>query len=449
MRSKFLVVAARVFVSGSVLWNTACSDIVVKVQRKPRDVDLSGLSNVQKSGAKEQNAGSSFFEDVDYDAIRLILADAIIRDLHDKGHRNYFRDKFRQLRGNIIAKMESSESSVPAFYSSDKQCQESELNFDAEASMAILGSIMKTGILSKLSKAETTTVNPALANNLEIIKDLIVAELGVKIDGEIHVEKPAGQVITYGKLSVAIVSDNSDTAETKEKDKGVIKIQFRREYQSTSNQNFIASIAVEFPDTVSNANNDHAAVLEVKRWTDSAGLLSHELNFKVGQGTPDVDGHIYYRIPSPDYSRKVLFEEIAGTSKKYAVTDVFYPYTPKQGTYKTEIDLANKKQCKVDIQPVPPPAPAPTPSPTPTPAPSPGGNTTVNNTVVVIVNSPGKGPSKDCACQTPTQQTTQKGPGQNSPAGTQSAGVLQVSPVSANHSSSGITEVLHAQEVAN
>jgi hypothetical protein len=280
-----------------------------------------------------------------------------------RDYRSEIRSQIRSYRTYLIEHASQSIDLNDSFYSNkDLECRETGLSFNMDKNNGILGIILKTAALAKLSEVSAGKLNPGLSKELAAISQLIVKELGLKIDGDVEVTDEDGVTTTKGKFSLQLteIADEQIDEATKKRDEDeVMAMEFTRNLGDNYVGDFNATMAVSHrtaDDKIEMLQGD----MHVERKEVEAKLV-HNIDFKLGVKGMD-----------PTYSRAMLFEQVEGTETQLKVTDTLNPGMSNAVTYVTILDVEAGTQCKVSMEggdpvlPVPSAAPSPVPTVTPT-----------------------------------------------------------------------------------
>lgn len=334
---KLTVGAKAVAVACSLMMMTGCGDIVIKVQKKPKNVDLSAVQN-----AESLNLANSADFLKHMDNLKVIAADMLIKELANRDYRTEVRTAIRNYRKFLISRAAGEVKIDDSFYYDQaNQCRKTGLNFNMDEANNFLGIILKTAVLAKLSEVSANKLNPAISKEIAAVGQLILMELGIKVEGNVDVEDVDGLTKTTGSVTIALseISGEAIDDQTKAEDKAeLITLSFTRALGANYVGTFDATIDVGH---ITDASTDPVTTetLEAKMAIERKNVdekFVHTLNFNLG-----VKGG------ATNYARKMIFEQVDGQKYQVKLTDVLNPGTEDEEQFATIVDVKEGTQCKV------------------------------------------------------------------------------------------------------
>ena len=422
--SKIVVVAI-----ASAFVTTGCRDLVVKVNKAPRDVGQSNVSGSgdQASAEKNLNSAEHFLNDID--GLRGLAIDKIIVELAKGDYRKRFRDGFRFYRKAVIGKASKPVADKLMFDTGDKDCIDSQSTLNIEDSDKYLGIVLQAGVLATLSKAGAISLNSDKSKEMAAVAELILKDLGIEAKGQSTAEDVGGKKVTKGDFSLKLISDESDDATTKAGDEAeVMKLKFERSADEHSNGSFKADLSIGH--LLDNGGTEKILLnINVSRDKDMRGLLVQQADVKLS-----IEGK------SVLYAHSVSFSQKNDGGKIFIIVDTMNKGKETEKSLTQELNLDRKELCKVGkshddsgdgkgdgkgddgkgkggepnpvptatptpVKPAPTPTPgkpAPTPTPAVTPTPSPTATPPICKPGVVVPGSNCGNPAQSNG-QAPTQ----------------------------------------------
>jgi len=327
-------VVKAVAVACSTLMLTACGDIVVKVEKKPKNVDLSQLENF--SALNLQNS-EDFLKHID--SLKVVAVDLLIKELARRDYRSEVRSAIRNYRTFLIERSTKEVKVDDSFYYGTDACRKTGLSFNMDEANNFLGIILKTAVLAKMSEVNAAKINPGLSKEIAAIGQLILMELGLKIEGDVNVENADDTTKTTGTFALSlneIVGEEIDE-ETKKRDAiEVLTMTFTRDL----GDNYVGSFnaLIEIAHTASDASVETLqAKMDIERKAIEDRFV-HRLAFQLGVK----DGAV-------NYARNMDFEQVKGEQHKVKISDTLYPNTAEAHTFVTLLDIQAGTQCKINL----------------------------------------------------------------------------------------------------
>jgi hypothetical protein len=316
-----------------MLMMTGCGDVVIKVSKKPKNVDLSAVENF--SALNLQNS-QDFLKHLDN--LKVVAADLLIKELASRDYRSEVRNAIRGYRKFLIERASGSVKVDDSFYASADQCRASGLSFNMDEANDFLGIILKTAVLAKISEVSAPKLNPGISKELAAIGQIVLMELGLKIEGNVDVADVDGVTTTTGSFTLALadLQDEQIDQATKDADKvEVLTMSFTRALGANYVGTFAAAIDIAHAKADASVETLEAKI-DVERKAQDDKFV-HSLLFNLG-----VKG------ATPNYSRKLTFEQVDGEKQKLKVTDTLSPGLAGEKSVVTLLDTKALTQCKLD-----------------------------------------------------------------------------------------------------
>lgn len=401
---------------------SGCGNLIVKVQKKPKDVDLKSVENLS---ALNLSSADDFLKQVD--SLKAIGVDLLLKELAKRDYRAEVRAAIRKYRSFLIERAQGPVQIDDSFYFSGENCRKTGLSLNMEQANGFLGLILKTAVLAKLSEVNAGKLNPSLgaaSKELAAISQVIMMELGLKIKGDVSVDDSGDVTKTTGTVSIQLTDyagEKIDDATKKADATQVLSMSFTRALGANYIGTFDATIEVTH-EVSAGVVETLQAKLGVERKTVSDNFVH---GVKLALGVKD---------KAPKYVRGMTFEQLKENNKQIKIADTLKTATGTDVTYVSIIDIEKGTQCKTQgatgdkgselpFLPLPGKGPAPTPqppttatdptltkptdpAPAPTPAPAP---VVVNDTDDEPVGKPSfpSGTPNQNPTQTPMQSPTQ------------------------------------------
>ncbi len=372
-----------------LIFLVSCSQIVVKVQKNPKNIGSTSKVASENKSNNEENAGllslidnpSDLMKDIDSlraKAAELIIAELSSKDAQGRTYRERFRDSIRKFRMDLISRVSSPSNWNHSIDSFSGECKSYDLkSLDIDGLQDLSRILIKTGILVALSEQTAKKLNDKnLDKGLKEIQSLIqfiFIELGLEVKVEKGVQVTSDDTkgnIVSGAVSFKIISDMSDSSSQKELDDiEVIKISFERQY----NKDLLGSLHTNLTfghktsaNTIENLFYDISIERELNnnRYKNTATIKF---------GNKDTN--------TVTQARQLTFAETEESPSKILVTDITNFGMVNAVTKQVSIDVKAKNICKVsdsgtpidegeETVPVATATPAPSVSPSATPSPT-------------------------------------------------------------------------------
>lgn len=323
-----------VAVACSTFMLTGCGDVVIKVQKKPKNVDLSQIENF--SALNLQNS-EDFLKHMDN--LKVVAVDLLIKELARRDYRSEVRSAIRNYRTFLIERSTKEVKVDDSFYFGADECRNTGLSFNMDEANNFLGIILKTAVLAKISEVNAAKINPALSKEVAAIGQLILMELGLKIEGDVNVEEGENSTKTVGNFALSlneIAGEEIDEA-TKTRDAlEVLSMTFTRELGDDYVGTFNANIEIAHKATDATIETLQAK-MDIERKAVEEKFV-HTLAFQLGVK----DGAV-------NYARSMTFEQDADKKHQIKVSDTLSPNTAEAKTFVTMLDIQAGTQCKVKL----------------------------------------------------------------------------------------------------
>jgi hypothetical protein len=315
----------------TILTATFAASCAIKVQVK-KDAKNSALS--QTGSSMNAVASQDFLKQLD--GLRTTAADLIIKQMAQRDYVGAFRKSVRTYRKFIIEKSAKPVLITDSFYEdASKDCRSSGLSLNADDHNEMLGMILKTVVLAKLSEADVGKLNAGLQKEMQAITQFITMELGVDIQGTSSATDVNGIKTTKGDVKIKlkpIAGEQIDEQTKHDDDVQVLTLSFERALGSDMIGTFISTMDLAY---------------------DQAGqMMEASGNINVSR-VKDGDQHVHNVIMSmgtkgltPSYTREIIVRDNPSDSTKYEFTDVLNAGSANESRHTSVIDLKAGTQCK-------------------------------------------------------------------------------------------------------
>jgi hypothetical protein len=322
---KMLAVLAAVSFVGA-----SCSDVVIKVNKKSKQSELASSTESERAGATSN--AEDFLKDMDN--LRAVAFDMLMKQIKGQDFQSAVRGAIRDMRSHLVR--EASKPHNPSLMNFDQsaiKCTNEKLNLDYDQAHKYLGVILKSAVLAKLSEQSSKALNANLSADAAAIAQLILNEVGLKVEGDSKIERDGETVTTSGAFKLSLVPFQDESAELQERDaKESIDLKFSR---------------------VAGEGNDGSfeATLSASELAADKTLVTYEMLVKVSRNK--VDGKMVYRSSmavgkkgvDAHLTRALVIEEVE--AKKYRIIDeISSGGTAKQSAFVVDIG-AMSQQCKI------------------------------------------------------------------------------------------------------
>jgi len=311
---------------------TFAASCAIHVQVK-KDAKNSNLSSANSNSANLAGA-QDFLKQLD--GLRTTAADLIIKEMAQHDYVGAFRGSVRKYRGFMIANASKQVVITDSFYTdSSKDCRSSGLSLNADDHNEMLGMILKTVVLAKLSETDVAKINTGLAKEMQAVVQFITMELGVDIVGTSEVTDVGGIKTTKGNVKIKlkpIDGEQIDAATKHSDDVEILSLNFERALGSDSIGTFAATIDLTYEKD--GQPSEAAGAVTVSRIKEGE---DHTHNVMMSMG---IKGE------TPSYTRALIVKDNSKDSMKYDFTDVLNAGTDKETRFDSVIDLKAGTQCK-------------------------------------------------------------------------------------------------------
>jgi hypothetical protein len=321
----------RTGIIATIITASFAASCAIKVQVK-KDAKNAGLAS--SSADMNISASKDFLKQLD--GLRTTAADLIVKELAQHDYVGAFRSAVRKYRTFIIEKANKPIIITDSFYSETaKQCRSSGLSLNADDNNEMLGMILKTVVLAKLSEADVSKINAGLAKEMQAVNQFITMELGVDIQGQSSASEENGIKTTTGNVTIKLkpIADEKIDAQTKRDDEvQVLTLNFERALGADNIGTFVSTIDLAYEKN--GQPSEAAGAITVSRVKESDQHV-HDILMSMG-----VKGE------TPSYTREVIVRDNKSDSMKYEFVDVLNAGSTNEARYQTVIDLKAGTQCK-------------------------------------------------------------------------------------------------------
>jgi|LakMenEpi03Aug12_release.lakeMendotaPanAssembly.Ray.scaffolds.fasta_scaffold263414_2 hypothetical protein len=270
------------------------------------------------------------------DGLRSTAADLLIKELSSGDFVGSFRNAVRKYRTFIIEKSAKSVVSSDSFYTDTaKQCRSSGLSLNADDNNEMLGMILKTAVLAKISESDVAKINAGLAKELQAVTQFITMELGVDIQGTSEASEENGVKTTKGNVKIKLkpIDGESVDAQTKKDDEvQVLSLSFERALAADMLGTFVATI--DLAHEKAGQPSEATGAITVSRVKDG------------GQYTHDVQMSMGVKGETPSFTRQIIVKDNPENSMQYEFVDILNAGSSNESRNPTVIDLKAGTQCK-------------------------------------------------------------------------------------------------------
>jgi len=321
----------RTGIIATIITASFAASCAIKVQVK-KDAKNAGLAS--SSADMNISASKDFLKQLD--GLRTTAADLIIKELAQHDYVGSFRSAVRKYRTFIIEKANKPIIITDSFYTdAAKQCRSSGLSLNADDNNEMLGMILKTVVLAKLSEADVSKINAGLAKEMQAVNQFITMELGVDIQGQSSASEENGIKTTTGNVTIKLkpIADEKIDAQTKRDDEvQVLTLNFERALGADMIGTFVSTIDLAYEKN--GQPSEASGAITVSRVKESDQHV-HDILMSMG-----VKGE------TPSYTREVIVRDNKSDSMKYEFVDVLNAGSTNEARYQTVIDLTAGTQCK-------------------------------------------------------------------------------------------------------
>ena len=316
----------------TIITATFAASCAINVKVK-KDAKNSGLNSASSSSANLDGA-QDFLKQLD--GLRTTAADLIVKQMAQHDYVGAFRGSVRKYRSFMIENAGKPIVITDSFYTDpSKDCRSSGLSLNADDHNEMLGMIMKTVVLAKLSETDVGKLNAGLAKEMQAVVQFITMELGVDIVGTSEVTDIDGVKTTKGNVKIKlkpIEGEKIDDATKRRDEVEVLSLNFERALGSDMIGTFAATIDLAYEQA--GLPSEAAGIITVSRVKEGENHI-HDVQMSMG-----VKGE------NPSYTRQIIVKDIVSDSMKYDFTDVLNAGTDKESRFDSVIDLKAGTQCK-------------------------------------------------------------------------------------------------------
>jgi hypothetical protein len=322
---KMLAVLAAVSFVGA-----SCSDVVIKVNKKSKQSELSSSTESERAGATSN--AEDFLKDMDN--LRAVAFDMLMKQIKGQDFQGAVRGAIRDMRSHLVR--EASKPHNPSLLNFDQsaiKCTNEKLNLDYDQAHKYLGVILKSAVLAKLSEQSSKALNANLSADAAAIAQLILNEVGLKVEGDSKIERDGETVTTSGAFKLSLVPFQDESAELQERDaKESIDLKFSRVAGQGNDGSFEANVSAS-------------------ELASDKTLVTYEMLVKVSR--TKVDGKMVYKSSmavgkkgsDAHLTRSLVIEEVE--AKKYRIIDeIASGGVSKQSAFVVDAG-ALSQQCKI------------------------------------------------------------------------------------------------------
>ena len=312
---------------------TFAASCAIHVQVK-KEAKNSNLSSANSSSSADLTVSQDFLKQLD--GLRTTASDLIMKEMAQHDYVGSFRSSVRKYREFMIANAGKPVVITDSFYTdASKDCRSSGLSLNADDHNEMLGMILKTVVLAKLSETDVAKLNAGLAKEMQAVVQFITMELGVDIVGTSEVTEVGGIKTTKGNVKLKlkpIDGEQIDDATKHSDDVEILSLNFERSLRSDMIGTFAAMIDLAYEKD--GQPSEAAGSVTVSRVKEGENHL-HDVMMSMG-----VKGE------TPSYTREIIVKDNASDSMKYDFTDVLNAGTDKESRFDSVIDLKAGTQCK-------------------------------------------------------------------------------------------------------
>jgi hypothetical protein len=317
----------------SLITGIIAASCTVKVQVK-KDAKNSKLNSASTAETLKAVGPEDFLKHLD--DLRTVGSGILLREFAKNDYVGSFRTSVRKYRSFIIDNAGGKKIIADSFYSDeDHYCRDSGLSLNADDHNEMLGMILKTVVLAKISETDIGKINAGLAKELQALSQFIMIELGVEITGTSTVADLNGKKVTKGNVTIKlkpIAGEKIDDA-TKHRDEvEVLSLNFERSLGADMIGSFASTMDLSYEKGTE--RSEASGSITVTRVKDGADHV-HDVLMSVG-----VKGE------TPSYSREIIVRDNPSDASKYEFMDILNAGTDKESRNHSYIDLKAGKQCK-------------------------------------------------------------------------------------------------------
>jgi hypothetical protein len=307
---------------------SSCS-VNVKVKKDAKNSQLQGVTNSASLAPSKD-----FLKQLD--GLRTTAADIILKELASDDYVAAFRKAVRSYRKFIIEKSAEPVVITDKFYAdTSKECRDSGLSLNLDDNNEMLGMILKTVALAKLSEIDVGKINAGLAKELQAVTQFITMELGVDIQGESSATESNGMKITKGNVAIKlkpIDGEQIDDVTKKADEVEVLRLNFERALGDGDTGTFVATM--ELSHDKDGVTNEATGSLTVSRAKEDDHHV-HDVVMTMGT-----------KGENPSYAREIIVRDVKNEPMKFHFLDIMNVGSDKETRHPSVIDLKAGTQCK-------------------------------------------------------------------------------------------------------
>lgn len=316
----------------SILTASFFASCAIKVDVK-KDAKNSSLKSSSKTALSSDDT-KDFLKQLD--GLRSTAADLLIKELSSGEFVSAFRNAVRKYRSFIIDRSAKAVISSDGFYAdSSKSCRSSGLSLNADDNNEMLGMILKTAVLAKISENDVAKINAGLAKELQAVTQFITMELGVDIQGTSQASEENGVKTTRGNVKIKLkpIDGEAIDEQIKKADEvQVLTLSFERALAADMLGTFVATMDLAYEK--SGQPSEATGTINVSRVKDGE------------QYTHDVQMSMGVKGETPSYTRQIIVKNNPQNSMQYEFVDILNAGSSAESRNPTVIDLKAGTQCK-------------------------------------------------------------------------------------------------------
>ena len=321
----------------TILTATFAASCAIKVQVK-KESKNSGLS--QAGSSMNAVASQDFLKQID--GLRTTAADLIVKEMAQRDYVGAFRNSVRNYRKFIIEKSAKPVLITDSFYDdASKDCRSSGLSLNADDHNEMLGMILKTVVLAKLSETDIGKINAGLQKEMQAITQFITMELGVDIQGTSSATDLNGIKTTKGNVTIKLkpIAGEKIDDQTKHDDEvQVLTLTFERALGSDMIGTFVSTMDLAYEQS--------------GQFMEASGNITVSRVKDGDQHVHDVAMSVGTKGLTPSYSREIIVRDNPSDSMKYEFTDVLNSGSSQESRHTSVIDIKSGTQCKGTLNPM-------------------------------------------------------------------------------------------------
>jgi hypothetical protein len=312
MKKLILITTIAIFAIG-------CNGLTIKVQKKDKGSNLSG-ADAANSGLNsgEIESAEDFLEELD--SLKSVAFDLLIKQLKGEDFQTAARNSIRDFRTHLVSEASKEHTAkMLDIDMSDLTCESGRLNLNHSKLQKHLGLILRAAVLAKLSSSSSKVLNNKLAGDAQAIAQLILNEIGLKVEGDSDVSKVGESTRTAGSVVISLLPFAAESAELQERDsKESLEMNYERILNSDKTGSFKAVLAASVMEP-SGDTSTYEAEFHVAR-TKEDGHTVHSSVVMLSKN--DQPAHYIRRLKFEEVQSKVIrvvdYGKAAGVEKENA-----------------------------------------------------------------------------------------------------------------------------------